>query len=47
MKLSSIVVSFRIKKHLMDHGRIMYGGRSRQLSPEWRSGKRKLTGMST
>ena len=27
----------------MDHGGIMYGGRSRQMSPEWRSGKRKLT----
>jgi hypothetical protein len=23
----------------------MYGGRSRQMSPEWRSGKRKLTGI--
>jgi len=29
----------------MDHGGIMYGGRSRQMSPEWRSGKRKLTGI--
>jgi hypothetical protein len=44
-EINFVIISyFKTKKSLMDHDRVMYGGRSRQMSPEWRSGKRKFTG---